>query len=176
VLLRFRSLILLFPRYKFIIWLELTLAIQYSPGLFLQGCQRPPLTDPIRRSRFGQRRIHIRRKSPEPSSEAAVAIRTADKYLVVWRQRLRVQNVQPSVLWIRNTLLQIRIRIRLFTLMRIRIRMRLLNLMWIRIRILLLIKVMQICNHWSTVYSLPPQCARPRLNTAPFRASKTPEL
>jgi hypothetical protein len=42
VLLSFRSLILLFPRYKFIIGLELpTLAIQYSPRLLLQGCRRP---------------------------------------------------------------------------------------------------------------------------------------
>jgi hypothetical protein len=56
------------------------------------------------------------------------------------------------------TLLQIQIRIQMFTLIRIRIqlftsmqiRIQLFTLMCIRILILLLIKAMRICNHWST--------------------------
>ncbi len=52
-----------------------------------------------------------------------------------------------------------RIRIQLFTVMRVRIQ--LFTLMRIRIRVLLLIKVMQICNYWSTdplgLYLGPPR-------------------
>ncbi len=63
----------------------------------------------------------------------------------------------------------LRISIQLFTLVRIRIQ--LFTSMRIRIRILFVIKVMRICDHWSTD---PPglHVGRPLPSTAPFWASK----
>ncbi len=67
------------------------------------------------------------------------------------------------------------IQIRLFTLMRIR--GRLFTSMWSRIRIRILIKVMRICDHFSTQLHFRPlrlHCERLRPFVAPFWASTAP--
>ncbi len=73
-----------------------------------------------------------------------------------------------------------RIQTQLFTEMWIRIRIQLFILKWIWFRILRIIKVMRICDHWSTdppgIHFEPPRlhCERPLPSTIPFSACETP--